>query len=159
MNRRLFVPLAVLLVALSLLLGGCMKDPVYADIEAFDRYGATAFRDSVSNGIEQRLLAAKTNEERIAILDEWIAMMDKNVSAVGAYKATTPEFGKIHKGLHEGLVITLDGAKQMRAALAANNSMMMDNAAIRVTQGNSRLVEEMTALRRLAAEKGYPLKE
>ena len=155
MNRRLFA----LLVAVVLLLVGCMKDPVYADMEAFDRYGATAIRDTVSQGIEQRLLAAKTPEERVAVLDEWIAMMDRNTAAVANYTPKTPEFGKIHKGLHEGLTITVDGAKQMRAAMAANNSMKMNDAAIRITQGNTRLVEEMTALRRLAAEKGYALKE
>lgn len=149
----------LLLLVLSLvLLGGCMKDPVLADLEAFDRHAAAVIRDPVSSGIEQRLAAAKTNEERIAILDEWIAVMDKNTAELARYKPKTPELAKIAEGLTQSLTSSIEGARAVRGALAANNSMMMNDAAIKITQGNTQLVVQVNALKQLAAEKGYELK-
>lgn len=151
--RLLFVLLLALLTA------GCFRDPVAADIEAFERYGATAVRDTVSKDIEQRLLQARTPEERVAILDEWIAMMEKNTAAVGSYRAKTPEFGKVLQGIHGALQTAVEGGKEMRGAMLNGNRMQMSDAAIKLTRGNSELVEHMNTLRRLAAERGYELKE
>ena len=147
-----------LLVLSLVLLGGCLKDPVVADLEAFDRHAAAVIRDPVSSGIEQRLAAAKTNEERIAILDEWIAVMDKNTAELARYKPKTPELAKISEGLVQSLASSIEGARAVRGALAANNSMMMNDAAIKITQGNTQLVVQVNALKQLAAEKGYELK-
>lgn len=149
--------LTVLLISL-VLLSGCARDPVLADLEAFDRHAAAVIRDPVSSGIEQRLAAAATNQERIAILDEWIAVMDKNTAELARYKAKTPELAKIAEGLNQSLASSIEGARAVRAALAANNSMMMNDAAIKITQGNTQLVVQVNALKQLAAEKGYELK-
>ncbi|GAA4792877.1 hypothetical protein [Lysobacter hankyongensis] len=152
--KRLLSALVVSLV----LLGGCTRDPVVADLEAFDRHAAAVIRDPVSSGIEQRLAAAKTTQERITILDEWIAVMDKNTAALATFKAKTPEVAKIADGLNQSLASSIEGARAVRAALAANNSMMMNDAAIKITQGNTQLVVQVNALKQLAAEKGYELK-
>jgi hypothetical protein len=140
------------------LLSACARDPVLADLEAFDRHAAAVIRDPVSSSIEQRLAAAKTNQERIVILDEWIAVMDKNTAELAKYKPETPELAKIAEGLNQSLASSIEGARAVRAALAANNSMMMNDAAIKITQGNTQLVVQVNALKRLAAEKGYELK-
>lgn len=149
----------LLVLLIALLTAGCLRDPVAADIEAFDRYGAAAMRDTVSKDIEQRLLQARTPQEQVAILDEWIAMMEKNTAAVAGYKAQTPEFGKILQGIHAAMQTAVEGGKEMRGAMLSRNRMQMSDAAIKLTRGNSELVEHMNALRRLAAEKGYELKE
>lgn len=152
-----FRPLMLLFVLL--LATACMKDPVAADMEAFDRYGAATFRDDVSKDLERRFLAAQSREEQVAILDEWIAMMEKNIAAVGAYQAKTPEFGKILDGMRGALDDGLDGAKDMRAALISGNSLKANDATIKLAGSNRQMIEQMNALRRLAAEKGYTLKE
>jgi hypothetical protein len=149
--------LAVLMLSV-VLLSACARDPVLADLEAFDRHAAAVIRDPVSSSIEQRLAAAKTNQERIVILDEWIAVMDKNNAELAKYKPETPELAKIAEGLNQSLASSIEGARAVRAALAANNSMMMNDAAIKITQGNTQLVVQVNALKRLAAEKGYELK-
>jgi hypothetical protein len=149
--------LAVLMLSV-VLLSACARDPVLADLEAFDRHAAAVIRDPVSSSIEQRLAAAKTNQERIVILDEWIAVMDKNTAELAKYKPETPELAKIAEGLNQSLASSIEGARAVRAALAANNSMMMNDAAIKITQGNTQLVVQVNALKRLAAEKGYELK-
>jgi hypothetical protein len=43
--------------------------------------------------------------------------------------------------------------------MLSGNRMQMSDAAIKLTRGNSELVEHMNTLRRLAAERGYELKE
>jgi hypothetical protein len=147
------------LLLVALLTAGCMQDPVAADMEAFDRYGAAAFQDNVSKDLERRFLAARSREEQVAILDEWIAMMEKNIAAVDAYQAKTPEFGKILAGMRAALGDGLDGAKDMRSALISGNSLKANDATIKLAGSNRQMIEQMNALRRLAAEKGYTLKE
>ena len=149
----------LLVLLLALLTAGCFQDPVAADIEAFERHSAASMRDTVSRDIEQRLMQARTPQEQVAILDEWIAMMEKNTAAVAGYKARTPEFGKILQGIQGALQTAIDGGREMRGAMLSGNRMQMSDAAIKLTRGNSELVEHMNTLRRLAAERGYELKE
>jgi PBP1b-binding outer membrane lipoprotein LpoB len=140
-----------------LLLAGCSKDPVVADLEAFDKYVATSVLDPASQDVSQKMASATTNAQRIALLDDWIVAMEKNAAELAEFKAKTPEVAKISKGIADAIALSTDGAKGVRAALNAQNQMMMSDAAIKLTQGHSKMIEESNALTRLAAEKGYKL--
>lgn len=140
-----------------LLLAGCSKDPVVADLEAFDKYVATSVLDPASLDVSQKMAAATTSAQRIALLDDWIVAMEKNAAELAAFKAKTPEVGKISKGFADAIALSTDGAKGVRAALNAKNQMMMSDAAIKLAQGQSKMLEQTNALTRLAGEKGYKL--
>jgi len=146
---------AVLLSAL--LLTGCSKAPVVADLQAFDRYVATSVLDPASQDVSRKMAAATTDVQRIALLDDWIVAMEKNAAELAQFKASTPEVGKISQGFAEAIALSTDGAKDVKAALAAGNQMMMSDAAIKLSQGQSKMIEQSNALTRLAAEKGYKL--
>ena len=141
----------------TLLLMGCAKDPVLADLQAFDRYVATSVFDPASQDVSRKMAAATTHAQKVALLDDWIEAMEKNAAELAQFKASTPEVGKISQGFAEALALSTEGAKGVRTALATNNQLTMSDAAIKLSQGQSKMIEQNNALTRLAAEKGYNL--
>lgn len=146
---------AILLSAL--LLTGCAKDPVVADLAAFDRYVATSVLDPASQDVSRKMAAATTQAQKIALLDDWIVAMEKNAAELAQFKASTPEVGKISQGFAEAIALSTEGAKDVKTALATNNQLTMSDAAIKLSQGQSKMIEQGNALTRLAAENGYKL--
>jgi len=136
-----------------------MKDPVRADIEAFDRHATPTLKASAAPEIERRLAQAQTPQEVVAILDEWRGKLDTAVAVIDSYHAKTPEFGKILKDMRDNLALASEGAGEMRAAVLSGHRMKLSDATIKIARSNSGLVAGMNAFRRLAEEKGYEIKE
>ena len=141
----------------ALLMMGCAKDPVVADLAALDRYVATSVLDPASQDVSQKMAAATTQAQRIALLDDWIVAMEKNAAELARFKASTPEVGRISQGFAEAIALSTEGAKDVRKAFATNNQLTMSDAAIKLSQGQSKMIEQEIALKRLATEKGYKL--
>jgi len=142
-----------------LALAGCGKDPIVADLEAFNAVGSSAFKD-VGPGmasLNQRTAAAKTNEEKAAILGELVTLMNDKSKLLGEFKAKTPEVGKISEAITGGFKESADGAAQAQAAMLHNSPDELTSATRKIMNGQTQLHQGMEAFMKLAKEKGVQL--
>lgn len=147
------------LASLFLVLAGCGKDPIVADIEAFDELGKSVFQDLNVAGLNQKITQAKTNEERAAALDEFIKMMEGKAERMSAFKAKTPEVGKISEAFSKGINQSVEGAKHAKSAMLAANQMELNAASTELTGAQRMIMDAAGELTKLAKEKGVKFKK
>ncbi|WP_018607507.1 hypothetical protein [Uliginosibacterium gangwonense] len=154
MKRFLFA----LFVAVFALVG-CGKDPVVADIEAFNTVGNHAFKDVAPTmaSLNERTAVAKTNEEKAAILGELVTLMNDKSKMLGDFKAKTPEVGKISEAITGGFKSAAEGAAEAQAAMLHNSQDELGSATRKITNGQTLLRQGMEDFMKLAQEKGVKL--
>ncbi len=142
------------LAVIVLVLSGCGKDPVVADIEAFDKLGRSVFQDLNVNELNQKMVQAKTNEDKAALMNDFIQMMEGRAKEMSAFKAKTPEMIKITDDFNKGINQSLDGAKHARSALLTSNQSGLSAASNELNAGQKAIQESANELVKLAKEKG-----
>lgn len=146
------------LASFLIVLAGCGKDPIVADIEAFNELGRSVFQDVNVSSLNQKMSQAKTNEERAAAIDDFVKLMESKSEKMSAFKAKTPEVGKIAEAFSKGLSQSVEGAKHAKAAMLAANPMELNAASTEMMAAQRGIVEAANELTKLAKEKGVKIK-
>lgn len=145
---------ALLLISLFAL-AGCKKDPVLQDIEAFDAIGPVMFLDMKSGETLANMKAAESDRERLALLDEQIADMEKKTAALSGAKPQTADVKVLADMISHGLATGTSGAKAARAALIAKDRGAYDIAILQMLEGQTEVVRGGYAFMALARKKGH----
>ena len=151
--KLIYTLVAIAAIATS----ACTKDPVVDELQAFNKLGSAAFRDLNTNGLNQKMALAKTNEEKAALMDEIIQTFEARSKEMTAFQAKTPEVGKISATFNKGIDQALAGAKQAKASLLAGDQSGLSAAATELSNGQKLLRESGVALVALAKEKQIKL--
>ncbi len=144
-------------VLLALVLAGCGKDPVVADLEAFDQLGRSVFQDSALESVKAKISQAKTSTEKAALLGEIAQTMEAKQKALSAFKANTPETLKIVAAFNAGLQQSVEGAKNAQTALLAADQAELSKASVQMNDAQKTLREAASDFTKLAKEKGVKL--
>jgi hypothetical protein len=148
---------AFFLLAIAVFLAACGKDPILADMEAFDAVGKAAFGDMQADVTEfnRKAAAAKTVEEKLAVLKPLIEKLDTSTKKLAGFEAKTPEVRKISEMLVKGLQLATEGAKEIEPAVANTDQAKLNTAMSKMAEGQRTMQEGLREFQKLAKEKGF----
>ena len=145
------------LAGIALMLTGCGKDPLVADLEAFDALGRSVFEDTSIREINAKVMRATSNAERAAAFDELVQLVEGKTKAMASFSAKTPEVGAIATSFNQGLGQMLSGAKRAKAAFQTENQAELTAANAEIAAGQKAVMASGQAFSKLAKEKGVTL--
>lgn len=145
----------LIVLMMAVVLTACGNDPIVEDLARFDSISTAAMLGLSPAGMNKKLLAAETDEERAAALDYFATGLEKHTQSFSGFTPRSAEVKALREAAINGFKQSAAGAREAQQAFANKDFAALQGASQKMSDGQTAVLQMGRNFVRLAREKGY----